>query len=62
MKEMEEALWFGQGEEVVFRLCENEGVKMGLYRSGERGRIQPCMGGFWRESGLNLNGEVGGVL
>ena len=27
------AFVFGQeGEEVVFRLCENEGVKMGLYR------------------------------
>ena len=32
--EMEKALWFGQGGEVVFWLCENEGVKMGLYRSG----------------------------
>ena len=31
------ALWFGQGGEVVFRLCKNEGAKMGLYRSGERG-------------------------
>ena len=31
---MEWALCFSQGEEVVFRLCENEGVKMGLYRSG----------------------------
>ena len=44
----------------MFRLCENEGVKKGLYRGGERGRS--CMGGFGRESGLNLNGEVGGVL
>ena len=59
---MEEALWFGQGGEVVFRLCENEGVKMGLYRGGERGRVRSYMGGFGRESGLNLNGEVGGVL
>ena len=33
------AFVFGQeGGEVVFRLCENEGVKMGLYRrGGERG-------------------------
>ena len=51
-----------KGEEVVFRLCETEVVKMGLYRGGERGRVRPCMGGFGRESGLNLNGEVGGVL
>ena len=43
-------------------LCENEGVKMGLYRSGERSRVRPCMGGSGREIGLNLNGEVGGVL
>ena len=42
-------------------MCENEGVKMGLYRSGERCRVRPCMGGFGRESGLNLNGEVGEV-
>ena len=30
---------FGQkGEEVVFKVCENEGVKEGLYRrGGERG-------------------------
>ena len=55
-------LWFGQGGEVVFRLCENEGVKMGLYR-GERGVYGLVIeGGFGRESGLNLNGEVGGVL
>ena len=55
------ALWFGQGGEVVFRLCENEGVKKGLYRSGGL-MVRSCMGGFGRESGLNLNGEVGGVL
>ena len=54
---------FGQrGGEVVFRLCENEGVKMGLYRSGEGVYGSAIMGGFGRESGLNLNGEVGGVL
>ena len=54
---------FGQkGGEVVCMLCENEGLKKGLYRSGERGRVRPCMGGFGRESGLNLKGEVGGVL
>ena len=59
---MEEALWFGQGGEVVFRLCENEGVKMGLYR-GERGVYGSAIeGGFGRESGLNLKGEVGGEL
>ena len=54
---------FGQrGGEVVFRLCENEGVKMGLYR-GERGVYGSAIEGeFGRESGLNLNGEVGGVL
>ena len=46
----------------MFRVCENEGVKIGLYRSGERGRVRPCMGGFGREIGLNLNGEVGGIL
>ena len=46
----------------MFRVCENEGVKMGLYRSGERGKVRLCEGGFGRESGLNLNGEVGGVL
>ena len=46
----------------MFRLCENEGVKMGLYRSEERGRVWSCMGGFGRESGLNLKGEVDGVL
>ena len=54
---------FGQkGGEVVFRLCENEGVKMGLYRSGEGVYGLAIMGGFGRESGLNLNGEVCGVL
>ena len=46
----------------MFRLCENEGVKKGLYRGRERGRVRSCMGGFGWESGLNLNGEVGGVL
>ena len=51
-----------KGGEVVFRLCENEGVKIGLYRSGERVMVRSCMGGFGRESGLNLNGGVGGVL
>ena len=51
-----------KGKGVVFMLCENERVKMGLYRSGKRGRVRSCMGGFGRESGLNLNGEVGGVL
>ena len=35
IEEMDWALCFGQGGEVVFRLCENEGVKMGLYRSEE---------------------------
>ena len=46
---------------MVFRLCENEGVKMGLYR-GERGVYGSAIeGGFGRGSGLNLNGEVGGV-
>ena len=28
------ALCSAKREEVVFRLCENEGVKMGLYRRG----------------------------
>ena len=56
------ALCSAKREEVVFRLCENEGVKMGLYRGGERGRVRLWEGGFGRESGLNLNGEVGGVL
>ena len=46
----------------MFRLCENEGGKMGLYRSGERGRVRSCEGGFGWESGLNLKGEVGVVL
>ena len=46
---------------MVFKLCENEGVKMGLYRSGGL-MVRSCMGGFGWESGLNLNGEVGGVL
>ena len=32
-----EGFVFGQkGEEVVFKVCENEGVKEGLYRSGGR--------------------------
>ena len=56
------ALWFGQGGELLFRLCENEEVKMGLYRSGEGVYGSAIMGGFGRESGLNLNGRVGGVL
>ena len=59
---MEGALCFGQGGWVVCMLCENEGVKMGLYRSGEGGYGSAIMGGFGWESGLNLNGEVGGVL
>ena len=46
----------------MFRLCENERVKMGLYRGEGKGMVRSCMGGFGRESGLNLNGEVGGVL
>ena len=46
----------------MFRLCEKEVVKMGLYRSGESGKVRLCEGGFGRKSGLNLNGEVGGVL
>ena len=46
----------------MFRLCENERVKMGLYRSGGRGRVRLWEGGFGRESGLNLKGEVGGNL
>ena len=45
----------------MFRLCENEGVKMGLYRSGGL-MVRSCMGGFGKKSGLNLKGEVGGVL
>ena len=44
------ALWFGQGGEVVFRLCENEGVKMGLYRRG--GRVM--FGHVW----VGLGGKV----
>ena len=40
MEEMEVGWYFGQGGEVVFRLCENEGVKMGLYRGGERGKVR----------------------
>ena len=46
----------------MFRLCENEGVKRGLYRSGERGRARLWEGEFGRESVLNLKGEVDGVL
>ena len=46
----------------MFRLWENEGVKKGLYRSGEGVYGSAIMGGFGRKSGLNLNGEVGGVL
>ena len=46
----------------MFRLCENEGVKMGLYRVEERGRVRLWEAGFGWESGLNLNGEVVGVL
>ena len=62
IEEMEWALCVGQGGEVVFRLCKNEGGKMGLYRSGERVWFGHVWGGFGRESVLNLNGEVGGVL
>ena len=53
---------FGQrGGEVVFRLCENEGLKKGIYRrEGVKGSAM--IGGFGRESGLNLKGEVGGEL
>ena len=35
MEEMEGVYWFGQGGKVVCMMCENEGVKIGLYRSGE---------------------------
>ena len=46
---------------VVCRLCENEGLKKGIYRrEGVEGSAM--MGGFGRESGLNLKGEVGGDL
>ena len=46
---------------MVCMLCENEGVKEGIYRRG--GREGSVMYGWvWVESGLNLNGEVGGVL
>ena len=44
----------------MFRLCQNEVVKMGLYRSGEGVYGSAIMGGFGRESCSNLNGEVGG--
>ena len=30
----------------MFRFCENEGVKMGLYRGGERGRVRPIWVGL----------------
>ena len=46
IEEMEVALFFGQGGEVVCRLCENEGVKMGLYRSGEGGMVRPLWVGL----------------
>ena len=53
---------FGQrGGEVVFRFCENEGLKKGIYRR-EEVNGSAIMGGFGRESGLNLKGEVGGGL
>ena len=35
--------------------------KKGIYRR-EGGNGSAIMGGFGKESGLNLNGEVGGVL
>ena len=41
--------------------CENEGLKKGIYRR-EGGKGSAIMGGFGRESGLNLKGEVGGDL
>ena len=48
---------------MVFRLCENEGLKKGIYRrEGGGGNGSAIMGGFGRESGLNLKGEVGGDL
>ena len=31
----------------MFRLCENEGVKMGLYRGEERGRVSVMGGWVW---------------
>ena len=40
------ALCSAKGGEVVFRLCENEGVKKGLYRGGERGRVRPLWVGL----------------
>ena len=44
------AFVFGQeGEEVVFRLCENEGVKEGLYRSGGRVGFGHVWVGKWFE-------------
>ena len=42
------------------RLCENEGVRMGLYRSGEGVYGSAIMCGFGRERILNL--EVGEVF
>ena len=50
IEKMEVALFFGQGGEVVCMLCENEGVKMGLYRSGEGGIVRP----LW----VDLGGKV----
>ena len=49
------------GEEEGVVLCENEVEWKSIYRrEGMNGSA--IMGGFGRESGLNLNGEVGGVL
>ena len=35
---------------------------MRVYIGGGKGKVRSSEGGFGWESGLNLNGEVGGVL
>ena len=38
-----------KGTKEVFMMCENEGGMMGLYRSGDRGRVRVLGIGFGRE-------------
>ena len=61
MEEMEVCEWFGQGGKKCVCSVKMKVVRRGIYRVRERG--WPCMRGWiWEGNGLNLNGEVGGVL
>ena len=61
MEEMEGNGEFDQGGEEVFVMCENEGVKRGIYRERER-EWPNGIGWVWEGKVFEFESEVGGVL